>query len=206
MNKELKSQSENLAKRLSNLERGRGEPSKKDPEREMLKSMESAAFKDDFLEARRSMILSPCTASPEAARAFLSTKMLVDDEILQDLIVQEIKRLHKKGKTRGQTEKRVRITFSSIYERDLIMSFASNLPKEASVEVVIPDHLLSLKRFLDSFAYRIRTNARENNEKVSTSVRLDDADQTLVLAVKNRKDNTWKSYTCLLYTSPSPRD
>ena len=121
--------------------------------------------------------------------------MKVDEEVLEDLIVQNIKRMHRKGKNKDKAETRARITFGSIYERDLVMSFASNLPKDASVEVVIPDHLISLKRYLDNFAFKIRSHARENNlGKVSTSVRLEDSEQTLVLAVR-QPDSAWKSYT-----------
>ena len=104
--------------------------------------------------------------------------------------------MHRKGKGKGKTEKGAHITFSSIYEQDLMMSFASNLPKDLSVEVVIPDHQLMLKRYLDNFAYIFRTHARENNlDKKFPSIRLEDSDQTLVLPVKDSKNQSWKSYT-----------
>ena len=64
----------------------------------------------------------------------------------------------KKGKKNGGD--RVRLTFGSMYDRDLLMSHAVNLPENSSVELVIPDHLQSLKRYLDRFAYQVRNRAR----------------------------------------------
>ena len=57
--------------------------------------------------------------------------------------------------------------------------------------MVVPDHLLSLKRHLESYAYKMRVNARQDNTKISTSIRLQDQDLTLILAVKG-EDGEWR--------------
>ena len=123
-NSEQTSKTEALARRVRSLEDGGARHSR---ERELLSSIETSTFKDDYMEARRSLIVSPCSASTEAVREFLSKKMEIDHDILQDVMVQEIKRLHRKGKRRGQNETRAKIIFQTVYDRDLIMSFASNL-------------------------------------------------------------------------------
>ena len=76
------------------------------------------------------------------------------------------------------------------------MSHAYLLQDGSSVEIVIPEHLEPLRRHLESFAYRMRRNAREDNKsKVSTQIRMKDEDMSLVLAVKTAGEDKWSQFT-----------
>ena len=91
---------------------------------------------------------------------------------------------------------KVKVTFEELHERDVVLSHAYLLHSDCSVEVVIPEHLAPLKRHLESFAYRMRRNARESdNGKVSTQVRLNDENWSLVLAVRRSGQEKWSHYT-----------
>ena len=98
VNYDLASQTEALNRWVQSLESGGGSSSSR--ERELLNAMETSTFRDEYMEARRSLIVSPCTASKEAVKAFLKSKMEIDNEILNDVLVQKIKRMHRKGKKR----------------------------------------------------------------------------------------------------------
>ena len=171
----------------------------------------------------------------QAVCDFLLDDMRMPDE---DLTVVRVEKIHAKRtpdhrKASSNTkEGMVRAVFKTIHKRDLVVSYASQLKRGSNIDVVVPDHLLSLKRHLESYAYKMRVNVRQDNTKVSTSIRLQDQDLTLILAVKG-EDGVWKylslndlksleeaakdrsesgdssggeEYDCLLYTSPSPRD
>ena len=88
------------------------------------------------------------------------------------------------------------VEFTNIHQRDLALSHAAHLPPGSSIDIVIPDHLLQLQRHLNHFGYRFRKHARETrNEKIFTSVRLDDDTNSLQLAVRPKKDKPWKYYS-----------
>ena len=70
---------------------------------------------------------------------------------------------------------RVRFTLADSYERDLVISYSSNLRGDDKMEVVIPDNLLSMKSQLEAIAYRLRKHAtKTGGKKLTTSLRLDD--------------------------------
>ena len=76
------------------------------------------------------------------------------------------------------------------------MSHAVNLPEDCSLDIVIPDYLQSLKRYLDSFAYRVRKRAREvHDTRFSTAIRMDDINRTLYLATREQGSEEWLHYT-----------
>ena len=53
-----------------------------------------------------------------------------------------------------------------------------------------------MKRFLEKFAYKIRSRAREIHEtNFSTSIRMDDVERSLFLATRERGSNKWRNYT-----------
>ena len=82
------------------------------------------------------------------------------------------------------------------YERDLILSYASNLVNPDRLDVVIPEYLLTMKAKLEGLAYKIRKHTKETNEKkVMTSLRLDDKTEGLVMAVREKKEDPWLHYT-----------
>ena len=150
-----------------------------------------------FAKARRSLQLNPVSADLETVRIFLERQMEIDNDIIQDLNIVEIKKIHQ-IKSRRQRKKGgiTQVTFSSIHERGLVISHAFNLPKECSVELVCPDHLLPLKRQLDNFAYKVRKYAREVSEsKVSTSLRYDDMSETILMAARREGEDDWQHYS-----------
>ena len=53
----------------------------------------------------------------------------------------------------------------------------------------------SVKRHLESYAFRIRQKAKAKNDRVSTQIRLDNADMSLLLAVKENEEDGWVTYT-----------
>ena len=114
-----------------------------------------------FLEARKSLILSPVSADVESVRKFLDKQMIIDNEAVEDLKIISVNRIHSKQlKDRSLSKGDLtRVIFGSVYERDLVMSHASNLPRDCSLEIVIPDHLLSLKKVFENFAYKVRKYA-----------------------------------------------
>ena len=170
--------------------------------------------REAFKQARRSVMLHPTDATDGDVRKFLIRKLQIMQDAVEDMTFQEIKKIYPKKSKDAKVY--ILIRLKSNHERDMIMSHASNLPKDCSIETVIPNHLSSLKSLLDGHAYKFRARARDEGGKVSTSVRLDELSNSLVLAVRKEKGN-WRSYnqeelrlmeeeSCLLYTSPSPRD
>ena len=88
------------------------------------------------------------------------------------------------------------MTFASIAERDLVLGHAMHLPKDHSVDIVIPDYLQPLKRYLEKFAFKIRTKAKTvHKTKFSTSIRMDDLEMSLFLATREKGTERWKHYT-----------
>ena len=81
-------------------------------------------------------------------------------------------------------------------ERDVVISYAINLSREARLEIVIPDHLLSLKMQFDNLSYRLRKHVKlTSDNKVQTSLRLDDKSQSLSMAVRMSKEEQWLHYS-----------
>ena len=82
------------------------------------------------------------------------------------------------------------------HERDLAISYSTNLKGEDRVEMVIPDCLISLKSQLDSIAYCLRKHSeRTGGSKISTLLRLDDTTESLKLAVREKKEEGWLYYS-----------
>ena len=106
--------------------------------------------------------------------------MQIPEDVVGDLTVTAVEKIHarrpptnRRGRAPGK-ENVVKVTFKTTHERDLVISYAPLLRDDSNVDVVVPDHLLPLKRHLESLAYKMRRNAREDNTKISTSIRLQD--------------------------------
>ena len=128
----------------------------------------------------------------------MKEELEMEAEAIEDLDVREIKKVFEKpaGRKKSSTKKnKVKLTFGSIYHRDLVMGHAVNLPEDSSIELVIPDHLQPLNRYLERFAYRVRKRGREvHDSKFSTAIRMDDADSTLLLAIREQGNDGWDHY------------
>ena len=119
----------------------------------------------------------------ETVRAFLERQMEMDPEAVKSLEISSSKRLFKKPNAKSPNRCQTVVTFGSIYARDLVMGHASNLPEGCSIDIVIPDYLLSLKKYMDHFAFKVRRHTRVSHQtKFSTSIRMDDVERTLYLA------------------------
>ena len=155
-----------------------------------------------FLEARKSLILGPVGASEAEIRTFMVSKMKMDPVLAGDLVIVEIKKIHDRlvnprRKQPGQVRRnKVRVTFDEVQEKEVVLSHAHLLGGDAHLETHVPEFLEPLKRHLDSYAFRIRKNARDQNkDKVSTQVRLDDREISLLLAGKENEEDGWVTYT-----------
>ena len=148
----------------------------------------------EFRTARRSLYISPAEPSLAGVKKFLSNNMGIPSEVVEDLKLDNIRSIHPKklpAHRRAQCDSRkVHLSLRDSYERDLILSYTSNLVSPDRLDVVIPEYLLSMKAKLEGLAYKIRKHAREaNDRKVMTSLRLDDKTEGLVMAVREEKDD-----------------
>ena len=63
------------------------------------------------------------------------------------------------------------------------------------MEVVIPDFLQPLKRYLEKFAFKVRERARTvHKTKFSTSIRMDDGEMSLYIATRQVGHEKWNNY------------
>ena len=85
-NRKLETRTEGLALRIMSLE-NRGIDGSSFSEADTYKTMENSAHSDDFNESRNFFILAPCSATKASVRDLLSSKMRVDEEILEDIMV-----------------------------------------------------------------------------------------------------------------------
>ena len=195
----VKAQKE-MAKRINKLEKNNSEgDGRRTKER---RTVSNEVREDSFIMARKALYISPAEATEESVRRFFINKMKMDQNMANDLGIVEIKKHYNRvlpphrRKNEQSKPGKVKVTFEEMYERDVVLSHAYLLHSDCSVEVVIPEHLAPLKRHLESFAYRMRRNARESDSgKVSTQVRLNEEDCSLVLAVRRSGQDKWSHYT-----------
>ena len=145
------------------------------------------------------MYFEPAVDSLEGVQAFMAGHLIMDPEAIVSLNIVDIRKIFQvrgRKKKNGKKEEKVMITFGSMGDRDLVLGHCKNLPQDHSVEIVIPDYLQSLKRYLEKFAYRVRNRARTvHKTKFSTSIRMDDVEMSLYLATRERGQDKWRHYT-----------
>ena len=146
------------------------------------------------MEARCSLIIGPVEPFEKEIKQFMAEKLGMEPEAIEDLLVTQIRKVHVNKKKKKAKRGLTRLTFATVADRDLVISHASNLPDGFSVEMTAPDYLLSLRRYLEAFAFRIRKFARDLGLQTSTSVRFDDERESLLLAVREEGDE-WEYYT-----------
>ena len=78
-------------------------------------------------------------------RIFLERKMEMDPEAVRSLDIVSMKKIFQKPGQKAKNGCQTIVTFSSVYERDLVMGHASNLPQDGALDIVIPDYLQSLR-------------------------------------------------------------
>ena len=103
------------------------------------------------------------------------------------------KRLRKNnGKIAGP---KTLVRFGSINERDAVFSYATELRKGCSLDLVIPDHLNTLATKMEHYAYKVRQLAKnsETDPKnvTTTQIRHNTRKEGLVLGMKTTKNQEW---------------
>ena len=195
--KEMSKQQRKMEERLTSLEKGNGR--KPGPSYRPIVGKPSARFTDEYNKARRSILLAPVQPYLPNLKDFFLNVMDIPQEIVADLELSDIRRVHPRKlpahRKKLDETKKVHVSFRNHQERDVVVSYASNLKSDCKLEIVVPDHLTSLKSKLDRLAFKIRKHASDNGKKVSTSLRLDDASESLVAAVRDGKDSQWLYYS-----------
>ena len=120
--------------------------------------------------------------------------------MIEDLDIQDVKPIHPKKLPANRKEmtesKKTHLSLRDSYERDLVVSYTSNLEFPARLDIVVPKYLQPLRVKLESLAYRVRKHARDTDDKkVMTSLRLDDMSVSLVMAVREEKKDPWLYYS-----------
>ena len=195
--KEMSKQQKKIEERLDSLERGGTR--RPGPSHRPLSERSSIKFSEEFNKARRSLLLAPVQPYLPNLKDYFLNIMEIPVEIVSDLELTDIRRVHPRKmpshRKKLDETKRVHVSFRNNQERDVVVSYASNLKEDCKLDIVVPDHLTSLKSKLDRLSYKIRKHASDNGKKVSTSLRLDDATESLVAAVRYDKEDQWLYHT-----------
>ena len=158
-----------------------------------------------YLEARRSLFVSPVVPHIANVKDFLIERMKIPVEVVRDMEIADIRQIQPKNlpehrKVTGlaagaRPPKKVRFRLRDSYERDLVLSYTRNLRDENRVDIVIPEYLLPLKSKLEGLGYKLRKHTGKTGSKISTSLRLDDKSMGLVMAVRERREDPWLHYS-----------
>ena len=153
-----------------------------------------------FIDARRSLYLSPTMPYVPNVKDFLLNAMNLPEDLVSNLQISNVRRIYPRKlpahRQKTDEERKVVIMLRDAHERDVVISYASNLTGEDRIDIVIPDHLLSLKSQFDSLSYRLRKHVKlTSGNKVQTSLRLDDRSQSLLMAVRMSKEEPWLHYS-----------
>ena len=77
-----------------------------------------------------------------------------------------------------------RVALGDPNEQDLVLSYVTNLPSDCTVDILVPNYLIGLKKCLETHTFGIRKHARDKGTRTSTHVRLDEFNESLVLATQ----------------------
>ena len=130
--------------------------------------------------------------TPNGVRKFLTEKLGIDNDTTKEFSITSVRRYLAPSKKKTPMSK---VMFAAPNERDLVLSYISSLPSDCDVETVVPNNLRGIKKHLETIAYRVRQHAKSRGTKTSTSIRLEEAAETLVLACKPADADTWTTYT-----------
>ena len=162
---------EEIRSRLLSLEKSRGKDKDRGPDRDKqdgprhrpLQREPTMKQVEDFIDARRSLYLSPVQPYTPNIKDFLLSKMEIPPEVVADLSISNVRRIHPRKlplhRQWVDTSKKALVSFRDSQERDMIVSYESNLSGDARMDVVIPDHLMSLKSRLERLTYKVRKHA-----------------------------------------------
>ena len=182
-------------RRLDRLERGKPPPGEKSAQR----SADAPRLVEAYIDARRSLIISPAVANLANIKDFMLAYLKMPVEVVKDLNISGIKQIHPRNipthRLGVEQMRKARFSLADAYERDLVISYATNLQEGKRIDIVIPDHLLHVKSQFDNLSYKLRKHTQMTGKKVTTSLRLDDRTQGLIMAVKDSKEDPWSHYS-----------
>ena len=187
-------------KRLDKLEREleRGGPRRNEDKRSFKPREPTDRQQVDYLDARRSLLISPAEAHPANVKDFLIAQMKISQDVVRDMEIGDIRQIHPKNVPShrlGSEARKVKFRLRNSYERDLVLSYNRNLSGNNRVDIVIPDFLIPLKSKFDAIGYKLRHHTNKTGNKISTSIRLDDKTTSLTMAVRDSQDVPWLHYT-----------
>lgn len=106
------------------------------------------------------------------------------------------------GNANDIAKRTVQVAFSTVEERDKIISYTYKLPRDSPmrVRIVVPDHLLPNYRRLEHLAFNLRKNPDGSRTSMKTFIKFDDDILALRLMVKNEGEAQWKEHRL----QPSP--
>ena len=195
--KALDKRNDKIEERLTKLENENRKPSKG---RKRAKNEDEMS--EEYLLAKRSLKLAPCNNSPEAVWEFMSKQLQLPEDVLKNMAVKSAREVFEKklpSHRKKSTKPKLQIELHTVEDRDLILSYASNLKGAASIDIVIPDKLLVLAGKLDHYAYKVRQRSKEDSGgkkdlETKTQVRLDNKAESLVLGIRRGKGAKWEFY------------
>ena len=111
-------------------------------------TLSSCESSPEYLIARRSLQISPCDPTREDIDDFLKKELDMPDESVQSMSMVHFREIIERNlppHRAGQQKKKVEIELETIDDRDIILSYASNLSRGSSINVVVPDKLRALQ-------------------------------------------------------------
>ena len=191
----LDKKTDSIEERVTKLEKQRGAAAAP-------KARQAGSNSAEFIAARRSLQISPCQPSPAAVEEFLRKEMKIPQDIINTVSIKRFEQIFPRNlpaHRQASAKRKVLIELKSIDQRDLIMSFASNLKDGAGIDIVIPDHLKVTARKLEHRAFRLRqmskVNAAGDKDKIlKTQVRFDSVKEGLALGIRSSKDAAWEFF------------
>ena len=91
---------------------------------------------------------------------FLLNSMKLPEDLVSDLQILGIRKIHPRKlpihRQKSDDSRKVTFMLRDAHECDVVISYASNLSGDDRLDIVIPDHLLSLKTRFDALSYKLR--------------------------------------------------
>ncbi len=149
----------------------------------------------NYWKARRSIRIGPSMATNrQEAMAFVQDVLVNELKLPQWEVnsyrADDVGLVVRHNRAKGQDFTMVLVTFQEVAHRDRVFSRVANLSKELKMEIVVPNHLVMKYKKLERKAYELRQDNRK------TLVRFDDANQTLILLVREKVDGAkWNETT-----------
>ena len=113
----------------------------------------------EYLIARRSVRILPCQATREGVDKFLRKELDMPKEAVKNISVVHLREITEKNlplHRARESKNKIELKLETIDDRDIIMSYASNLSGGSNIYIAVPDKLRPLQVRLEHFAYKYR--------------------------------------------------